>query len=171
MMSDSSSVDLDDVSRNAAQQVKVKKGKHVRAHRSKKSIFPQKLWRMVNDQRFQSAIRWTEDGQSFLISESSLRIMCLGKENNIFYTQQPKSFVRQLHLYGFRKISKNQFMHTYFRKEQPQLLKFIKRSYRPSLSARDDSDDGEIDRNQNNDPMIENNNDNNNNSGNIDFLS
>lgn len=98
---------------------------------SQKSIFPQKLWRMVNDQQFNSAIRWTDDGSSFLVFENHLQNKCLGKENNIFYTKQPKSFVRQLHLYGFRKINKNQFTHQYFQRGQPGLLKYIKRAYKP----------------------------------------
>lgn len=122
--------------------------------RSQKSIFPQKLWRMVNDQRLYSAIKWTEDGQSFVIDENLLRIMCLGKENNLFYTKQPKSFVRQLHLYGFRKINKNQFSHKYFNRDQPDLLKFIKRSYKPIQNSVDDSENVEND-SQNN-PMIDN---------------
>lgn len=105
--------------------------------RAEKTIFPQKLWRMVNDEAFNSAIRWNRDGRSFMIFESQLKNMCLGKENNLFHTQQPKSFVRQLHLYGFRKISKNQFAHQFFRRGQPELLENIKRSYRQSIS--DDS--------------------------------
>lgn len=90
---------------------------------------------MVNNDRLKSAIRWTEDGRSFLVFESYLKNMCLGKENHIFYTKQPKSFVRQLHLYGFRKINKNQFTHQFFQRGQPELLKYIKRSYKPNQSA------------------------------------
>jgi len=104
---------------------------------SKKSIFPQKLWRMVNDQQFESAVRWTKDGTSFLVFENPLRNMCLGKENHIFFTKQPKSFVRQLHLYGFRKINKNQFMHQYFQRDQPELIKHIKRTYKSTSSSSD----------------------------------
>lgn len=105
--------------------------------RRAKSIFPQKLWRLINDQRLDAAIRWAEDGKSFLICEAELTNKCLGKENNLFYTKQPKSFVRQLHLYGFRKINKNQFSHCYFIRGQPNLLKFIKRSYKPNMDTSD----------------------------------
>lgn len=108
--------------------------------RNKKHIFPQKLWRLINDTRLNSAIRWSEDGRSFFVFEHPLKNMCLGKENNIFYTKQPKSFVRQLHLYGFRKVNKNQFMHMYFQKNQPELVSYIKRSYR-APAANDKTED------------------------------
>lgn len=99
---------------------------------NKKSIFPQKLWQMVNDRRLDSAIRWTDDGQGFVVFENQLKSLCLGKENKMFHTRQPKSFVRQLHLYGFRKIDKNQFTHQFFQRDKPGLLKNIKRSYKSS---------------------------------------
>lgn len=97
-----------------------------------KVIFPQKLWRLVNDQRVAAAIRWSEDGQSILLFEGPLSDMCLGKENHMFYTKQPKSFIRQLHLYGFRKVDKNQFVHQNFRRDRPDLIKLIKRTYNKS---------------------------------------
>lgn len=125
---------------NQAQQVR---GSRIRRQ---KSIFPQKLWRMVNDHQLDVAIKWSEDGQSFVIQENELKLKCLGKENNLFYTKQPKSFVRQLHLYGFRKINKNQFSHNYFIRGHPHLLEHIKRSYKPSLSLSADSDNVENDR-------------------------
>lgn len=84
---------------------------------------------MINDKRFEAAIRWVDDGKSFVICERELQNICLGKENNLFYTKQPRSFVRQLHLYGFKKINKNQFAHTHFRRNRAELLEKIKRSY------------------------------------------
>lgn len=127
---------------------RAQQAKRSRRHKSEKSIFPQKLWRMVNDQRLNMAIRWTEDGQSFLIQENELKIKCLGKENHLFYTRQPKSFVRQLHLYGFRKINKNQFSHSCFIREQPQLLEYIKRTYKPIPNALRDTAKSNSQRNQ-----------------------
>lgn len=109
---------------------------------NQKSIFPQKLWRLVNDEQLYHAICWSEDGRSFHVYEQSLKILCLGKENNIFYTRQPKSFVRQLHLYGFRKVNKNQFMHPFFVRGQPELIKKIKRSYKsPNSSTSSETSD------------------------------
>lgn len=96
---------------------------------SRKCIFPQKLWQMVNDRQLDSAIRWAPDGLSFQVFEQQFERLCLGKENRIFFTTQTKSFVRQLHLYGFKKINKNQFVHPYFQRDQPGLVKNIKRHY------------------------------------------
>lgn len=96
----------------------------------KSYIFPQKLWRMVNNGEFSSAIKWNQDGKSFMVFENQLKNLCLGKENKLFYTTQPKSFVRQLHLYGFRKVNKNQFSHKFFQRDHPELLDNIRRSYR-----------------------------------------
>lgn len=95
-----------------------------------KVIFPQKLWKLVNDKKLDSAIKWSEDGRSIMIYEDSLKSMCLGKENQMFYTKKPKSFIRQLHLYGFKKVDKNQFVHKNFRRDRPDLIWLIKRSYR-----------------------------------------
>lgn len=112
------------------------------AHRkgTGKSLFPQKLWRLVNDTRLSSAVRWSDDGQSFFVHENPLKDMCLGKENKVFYTSEPKSFIRQLHLYGFRKIDKNQFTHRCFQKGRPDLIPFIRRAYKPNRSSTSSDD-------------------------------
>lgn len=102
-----------------------------RARRHEKAIFPHKLWKMVNDPRLDPAIKWTEDGQSFILHENQFKELCLGKENQFFYTRNVKSFVRQLHLYGFKKINKNQFAHESFKRGETNLLGQIKRAYRP----------------------------------------
>lgn len=101
-----------------------------RTRRHEKAIFPHKLWKMVNDPRLDLAIKWTEDGQSFILNERIFKDLCLGKENQFFYTRHVKSFVRQLHLYGFKKINKNQFAHDSFKRGEPHLLSQIKRAYR-----------------------------------------
>lgn len=105
-----------------------------RPQRKSRQLFPEKLWLMINDNRFESAIRWVGDGNSFVICERQLESICLGKENELFYTKQPRSFVRQLHLYGFKKINKNQFKHRHFRRGRAELVRKIKRSYSPSQS-------------------------------------
>lgn len=106
--------------------------------KSKKSTFPHKLWQMVNDCRFESAIRWTDGGTSFEITEGELKKLCLGKGNKLFYTEQPKSFIRQLHMYGFKKINRNQFQHCFFQRSRPQLIENIKRSYKSAPAKSDD---------------------------------
>lgn len=101
-----------------------------RTRRHEKAIFPHKLWKMVNDTRLDLAIKWTEDGQSFILYDNLFKDLCLGKENQFFYTRHIKSFVRQLHLYGFKKINKNQFAHENFKRGEPHLLSNIRRTYR-----------------------------------------
>lgn len=101
-----------------------------RHRRHEKAIFPHKLWKLVNDPRLDLAIRWTEDGQSFILCDNLFKDLCLGKENQFFYTRHVKSFVRQLHLYGFKKINKNQFAHENFKRGEPHLLGYVKRAYR-----------------------------------------
>lgn len=103
-----------------------------------KAIFPAKLWQIVNNKQLDDAIRWTDDGKSVLVFENELKNLCLGKENHLFYTKQPKSFVRQLHLYGFKKVDKNQFFHPSFCRDKPEFLDRIKRNYK-MISSSDDS--------------------------------
>lgn len=103
------------------------------AHRRK--TFPLKLWELVNDRRLDSALKWADDGKSFYISDSELSKLCLGKENKLFFTKQPKSFVRQLHLYGFKKINKNQFKHPNFHRDDPDSVREIKRGYKVPVTS------------------------------------
>lgn len=97
-----------------------------------RKTFPLKLWELINDGRFQAALKWADDGKSFYVFESELAKLCLGKENKLFFTKQPKSFIRQLHLYGFRKINKTQFKHYFFSKDDPNSVQNIKRGYKSS---------------------------------------
>ena len=107
-----------------------------------KRTFPEKLWQIVNDSRFDSAIRWTQSGTSFEITEEELKRLCLGKRNKLFHTEQPKSFIRQLHLYGFRKVDRHQFKHECFQRSRPQLIGSIKRSYKNIATKPQQADDG-----------------------------
>lgn len=100
----------------------------------KRKTFPLKLWELVNECRLDSALRWADDGHSFYIFESELSKMCLGKENKLFFTRQPKSFVRQLHLYGFKKINRNQFKHPNFQRDDPDSVYQIRRGYRTQMT-------------------------------------
>ncbi|UXI18345.1 homeobox protein MOX-1 [Sarcoptes scabiei] len=63
--------------------------------------FPIKLWNLANDEQFQ-AIQWSSDGKNLRISECALE-MNLGV---LFRTKKFSSFLRQLHLYGFRKVQR-----------------------------------------------------------------
>lgn len=63
--------------------------------------FPIKLWNLATDHEFKP-INWSNDGQSLIIDEFALD-PCLGF---FFRSKKFSSFLRQLHLYGFRKVTR-----------------------------------------------------------------
>lgn len=99
-------------------------------------IFPVKLWNIINNKNFEAAIHWSDDGKSFYIDSNKLKCLCLGKTNAHFHTEQPKSFIRQLHLYGFRKIDKHQFQHKFFQRDRPDLINHIHRKYNTNTGSK-----------------------------------
>ena len=61
-----------------------------------------KLWRMVNDPQCDELISWSDNGQSFIINNPprfSQELSKYFKHNNL------SSFIRQLNMYGFRKVA------------------------------------------------------------------
>ncbi|KAG5895481.1 hypothetical protein JTB14_011179 [Gonioctena quinquepunctata] len=96
-----------------------------------------KLWKMVNDPTTDHLICWSAAGNSFVIQNQAQfwyeLLPLYYKHNNM------SSFVRQLNMYGFHKMStvengtmdsdkdEIQFFHRYFQKDQPELLRNIKR--------------------------------------------
>ncbi|KAI0636609.1 hypothetical protein C8Q77DRAFT_1036256, partial [Trametes polyzona] len=102
-----------------------------------------KLYEIVNDPANEELIKWSEAGDSFYIyHQERFAREVLGKW---FKHQNFSSFVRQLNLYGFRKISALQqgllrmdhdtetiqFAHPYFHRGQPDLLALIQRKRHP----------------------------------------
>ncbi|XP_046389071.1 heat shock factor protein isoform X2 [Ischnura elegans] len=99
--------------------------------------FLAKLWKLVEDPTTNSLIAWSSEGSSFLIrnqAQFSRELLPLYyKHNNL------ASFIRQLNMYGFRKISsvdsgglkldkdEMEFAHKYFLRGHPYLLDNIKR--------------------------------------------
>ncbi|NXK91089.1 HSFY1 protein, partial [Formicarius rufipectus] len=71
--------------------------------------FPQKLWKMLESDQFQS-IWWSEGGKSVAINEELFKAEVLGREGpqQVFHTQSIKSIVRQLNLYGFTKMQRDE---------------------------------------------------------------
>lgn len=63
--------------------------------------FPVKLWMLASHEPFKS-ISWTRNGKKIIIDEFTLEPL-LG---NFFRSKKYTSFLRQLHLYGFRKCSR-----------------------------------------------------------------
>ena len=67
--------------------------------------FPRKLWQIVESPEFKS-IWWDEGGTSIVIDVEQFQTEVLEMKGHfrIFETCNMKSFVRQLNLYGFRKM-------------------------------------------------------------------
>ncbi|XP_047391195.1 heat shock factor protein 3-like [Sciurus carolinensis] len=97
-----------------------------------------KLWTLVDDTILDDVIRWSENGHSFLVVNEQIFAKEIlpkyFKHNNI------SSFIRQLNLYGFRKVLalengkviqgktvSMEFQHPFFRKGGSSLLENIKR--------------------------------------------
>ena len=99
--------------------------------------FLTKLWKLVEDPVYNDLISWAPNGRSFVIknqSRFSKELLPLYfKHNNM------ASFIRQLNMYGFRKLTSiensglkadkddMEFYHQYFLKGQESLLEYIKR--------------------------------------------
>ncbi|CAN7996862.1 unnamed protein product [Ixodes hexagonus] len=66
--------------------------------------FPKKLWRIVNECR-SGAIAWSSDGTSVVIDYPKFQSDYLDNRLDTFKTKNITSFIRQLNLYGFRKVS------------------------------------------------------------------
>lgn len=70
--------------------------------------FPDKLWYMVNEPKCKQ-IEWNSDGTSIIIPNNHEFVSeVLNNPSKIlFKTKNFSSFVRQLNLYGFRKVSEH----------------------------------------------------------------
>lgn len=86
--------------------------------------FPLKVWRLASEPTFEP-IKWSEDGKSLIIDSVALE-PTLGY---FFRSVKFSSFLRQLHLYGFRKMAKTR-----------SFKKLPNRSGKPKKSEQDSLD-------------------------------
>lgn len=119
--------------------------------------FPIKLWNLASDENFKP-IQWSLDGLSLLIDEASLEPL-LGY---LFRSKKFSSFLRQLHLYSFRKVTRartirsngsflqpgeyktsddriSEYQCNYFQRDKPDDIKSVRRYYRYSQMQKSDS--------------------------------
>jgi len=102
------------------------------------SPFISKLRFLLNCTKHQDAIHWSSDGRSIVITNVEVfKQSVLDNEAEMFKTKNFTSFVRQLNLYGFRKVPSNgksdpatnmKFEHANFRRERPDLMQYIQRT-------------------------------------------
>ena len=102
--------------------------------------FPGKLWRLVNSCR-SGAIGWGQGGHTIIIHQAKFQKEYLDEPNNLFKTTNIGSFIRQLNLYGFRKLNAlrysengseirevHEFQNDYFIRGRAELLPNLRRN-------------------------------------------
>ena len=102
--------------------------------------FPGKLWRMVNNCK-SGAICWGQGGQTVIIHQTKFQDEFLDPPNGLFKTTNIGSFIRQLNLYGFRKLNVvryaetgaelrevHEFQNDYFIQGRPEMLSRLRRN-------------------------------------------
>lgn len=110
-----------------------------------------KLWKLVEDEKCNDLISWSSTGRSFIIhnqTQFAKQLLPLYfKHNNM------ASLIRQLNMYGFRKVANIdqglrsdregiEFFHNFFIRGQECLLEFIKRKVPSSRAGAVVPDDG-----------------------------
>ena len=100
--------------------------------------FPYKLWKIVNECKSQS-IKWNTSGRNIIVHKSNFQEEYLDPLKKTFKTSNIGSFIRQLNLYGFKKVqpsckqySENEqevqeFHNEYFRRGRPDLVNELRR--------------------------------------------
>jgi hypothetical protein len=89
--------------------------------------FVYKLWTLVNDECTPS-IQWSLDGEKVVIENPAKFTAKVLVDKQLFKTKNISSFIRQLNMYGFRRVKENSgkipliFKHESFKQERPDLL-------------------------------------------------
>lgn len=100
--------------------------------------FLNKLWQLVNDQANRALVSWSGQGRSFIVHDQVKFAKAILP--NYFKHQKMNSFIRQLNMYGFKKVPKLnegtlhaaesdqiEFANEFFIRNEPDLLAKIKR--------------------------------------------
>ncbi|XP_034949778.1 heat shock factor protein 5-like [Chelonus insularis] len=102
--------------------------------------FPQKLWKIVNECKT-GAIQWSLNGATILLDYKKFHAEYLTPPYSVFKTNNITSFIRQLNLYGFRKVTSHnrdplcnlrnpdihEFIHSNFHRDRMDLLSKVYR--------------------------------------------
>lgn len=110
-------------------------------------MFLLKLVSLLQAEDFQKYVAWNENGTSFTIKDSEN--FCKLVLPKYFKHNKIQSFIRQLNLYGFRKVTSiyhglqkqedtEEFRHPFFLKDRPDLLPLIKRKVNPSTKLNEE---------------------------------
>lgn len=96
---------------------------------SNKKLFPQRLWELIHDQKYNFCLRWSQDGQRVYLNRHEFETNYLKTAHNQFHTQKAISFVRQMNMYGFRKVDDCYYENDNFKRNCPHLLKNMVRRH------------------------------------------
>lgn len=94
-----------------------------------KKLFPKKLWDLINDDKYNFCLRWSEDGQLVYLNRDDFEDSYLKTAENQFHTQKAISFVRQMNMYGFRKVDDCYYENDNFKRDCEHLLKNMIRKH------------------------------------------
>ena len=118
------------------------------------SPFVSKLKVLLSDGKYQDAIRWSGNGEAIVIFDAdTFKRIVLDKTAEMFKTKNFTSFVRQLNLYGFRKVPTNgksdpnknmKFEHPHFVQSKPQMMHLVQRTCSSSKKRKTDEMQGLI---------------------------
>lgn len=94
-----------------------------------KKLFPQRLWELIHDEKYNFCLRWSPDGQRVYLNRNDFETHYLKTSNNQFHTQKAISFVRQMNMYGFRKVDDCYYENDNFKRNCHHLLKNMVRRH------------------------------------------
>ena len=108
--------------------------------RIKQGLFPEKLFKILQNKKNESIIHWDEEGKIVVIENE----YNLSKLKGDFFKGQKNSFIRLLNLYGFEKIqgsSKDCYFHANFTKNTSlEDIRKIKRKKKLSVVTKEDKE-------------------------------